>query len=160
MEHLSWCLQWTVRQWWRIHSITRVTIPISRFVMFWKRFRHMHCPYSWSLPLSLMLNSSFFFPLNWAPGLNADLMSKRGCQTSNPQENGNITYWTTMMDDWTTLKGRQCWEGNEWTSYIADVDKVRESKEREKGEGKRGMQNEMELFLSLPSRVFEQFSPL
>ena len=31
---------------------------------------------------------------------------------------------------------------------------------REMGEGKRGMQNEMVVFLSLPSRVFEQFSPL
>ena len=31
---------------------------------------------------------------------------------------------------------------------------------REMGEGKRGMQNEMEVFVSLPSRVFEQFSPL
>ena len=31
---------------------------------------------------------------------------------------------------------------------------------REVGEGKRGMQNEMELFVSLPLRVFEQFAPL
>ena len=31
---------------------------------------------------------------------------------------------------------------------------------REMGEGKRGMQNETELFVSLPSRVFEQFSPI
>ena len=78
---------------------------ISRFVMFWKRFRHVHCPYSWSLPSSLILKSSYFFSLNWANGLNLDLMSKRGCQTSNPQENGNITYWTTIMVDWTILKG-------------------------------------------------------
>ena len=77
---------------------------ISCFVMFWIGFRHMHCPFSWSLPLSLILNSSFFFPMNWGNGLNVDLMSKRGCQTSNPQENGNITYWTTIMDDWTTLE--------------------------------------------------------
>ena len=31
---------------------------------------------------------------------------------------------------------------------------------RKMGEGKRGMQNGMELFVSLPSRVFEQFSPI
>ena len=30
----------------------------------------------------------------------------------------------------------------------------------EVGEGKRGMQNEMELFVSLPSRVFEQLASL
>ena len=31
---------------------------------------------------------------------------------------------------------------------------------REVGEGKRGMQNEMELFVSLPLRVFDHFAPL
>ena len=31
---------------------------------------------------------------------------------------------------------------------------------REVGEGKRGIQNEMELFVSLPSRVFEQLASL
>lgn len=88
-------------------NITQIfcQLDIARFVMLWKRFRHMHGPYSWCLPLSLILNSSFSFPLNRANGLNIDLMSKQGCQTSNPQENRNIKYWTTIMDEWTILKG-------------------------------------------------------